>query len=84
MARERHYYRIKVHRFPPYSSINGSYYYEEDVYAYSKEGAYNTFCKRNERRYGRNIPEEIIEITKEEFRGNHKITHIAKVEENKS
>ena len=37
----RKYYRVKIHRIPPYSSINGSYYYEEDVWAYSEDGARN-------------------------------------------
>lgn len=37
----RKYYRIKVHRIPPYSHINESYHYEEDVWAYSEEGAKN-------------------------------------------
>ena len=37
----RKYYRVKIYRIPPYSSINGSYYYEEDVWAYSEDGARN-------------------------------------------
>ena len=69
--RKRKYYRVKVHRYPPYSAINGSYYYEEDVYAYSKEGALKSVERYHRKGYGRNIPIEAREITKEEFRGNH-------------
>lgn len=72
MKKQRKYYRVKVHRVPPYSYFNGSYYYEEDVYAFSKDGALNSVAKYHRKEYGENFPVEAIEITKEEFRGAHK------------
>ena len=68
----RKYYRVTVHRTPPYSSVNGSYDYEEDVYAYSEEGAIKSVEKYHSKGYGSNVPVEVIEITKEEFKGHHK------------
>lgn len=65
----RKYYRVKVHRIPPYSLINGSYYYEEDVWAYSEDGARNKITKQHKNRYGSHIPCEVTEISKEDFRG---------------
>lgn len=64
------YYRVKVHRIPPYSSINGSYYYEEDVWAYSKEGAMNKIIRQHKCGYGSHMPCDVTEISKEEFRGD--------------
>lgn len=49
----RKYYRVKV---PPYSSINGSYYYEED-------GARNKIEREHKNGYGSHIPCEVIEIS---------------------
>ena len=69
--RKRKYYRIKVKRIPPYSAVNGSYYLEEDVYAYSKEGAVRSVEKYHSKGYGSHIPVEVKEITKDEFRGHH-------------
>lgn len=66
----RKYYRVNIHRVPPYSAINGSYYFEEDVWAYSKEGAINKIDKQYKDCYGSHIPCEITEITKEDFRGD--------------
>ena len=66
----RKYYRVKVHRIPPYSSINGSYYYEEDVWAYSEDGARNKIEREHKNGYGSHIPCEVIEISKEEFHGD--------------
>ena len=65
----RKYYRVKIHRIPPYSAINGSYYYEEDVWAYSEEGARNKIFKQHKGGYGRHVPCEVTEISKEDFRG---------------
>lgn len=72
----RKYYRIVVHRYPPYSFVNGSYYMEEDVYAYSEDGALNSFERYHSKGYGNNYAESIREITKEEFRGQHITKHI--------
>lgn len=69
-GRIRKYYRVTVHRYPPYSATNGSYYYEEDVWAYSEEGARNKIERQNKDCYGNDIPESVIEISKEEFRGD--------------
>lgn len=66
----RKYYRVKIHRIPPYSSINGSYYYEEDVWAYSEDGARNKIEREHKNGYGSHIPCEVVEISKEEFRGD--------------
>lgn len=68
--RIRKYYRVTVHRIPPYSTINGSYYYEEDVWAYSEDGAKNKIFKQQKNGYGQHIPCEVREISKEEFRGD--------------
>ena len=70
MKRKRKYYRVTVHRIPPYSATNGNYYYEEDVWAYSEEGARNKIERQNKDCYGSSIPENVVEISKEEFRGD--------------
>lgn len=70
MKKERKYFRVKVHRIPPYSSINGSYFYEEDVWAYSEEGAKCKIDRENKKCYGSHIPREVTEISKDEFRGD--------------
>ncbi len=69
--RKRKYYRAIVHRIPPYSHINGSYDYEEDVYAFSEDGAIKSIEKYHSKGYGSHYIKEIKEITKEEFRGHH-------------
>lgn len=66
----RKYYRVKIHRIPPYSFVNKSYYYEEDVWAYSERGARNKIYKEYKDSYGNHIPCKIIEISKKEFRGD--------------
>ena len=68
---ERKYYRLFVKRFPPYSGINKPYLKEEDVYAYSPQGARNTFLKYHSKGYGDYIIKGLREITKEEFCGHH-------------
>ena len=70
--RKRKYYRAIVHRITPYAVINGSYDYEEDVYAFSKDGAIKSIEKYHSKGYDSHYVKEIKEITKEEFRGNHK------------
>lgn len=71
MAQKRKYYRISATRIPPHSWVNCSYPMEEDVYAYSVEGAENTFNNYHKSSYGGYLVEDIREITKEEFRGHH-------------
>lgn len=66
----RKYYRVKIRRIPPYCPINESYYYYEDVWAYSEEGARNKLYKEHKKSCGSHIPCEAIEISKEEFRGD--------------
>lgn len=68
--RIRKYYRVNVLRIPPYSLINGTYQYEEDVWAYSEEGAKNKITRQHKNCCGRHIPREVIEISKEDFRGD--------------
>ena len=70
--RKRKYYRAIIHRIPPYASVNSSYDYEEDVYAFSEDGAIKSIEKYHSKGYGSHIIREIREITKEEFRGQHK------------
>jgi hypothetical protein len=72
VERKRKYYRAIVHRVPPYAAVNGSYDYEEDVYAFSKDGAIKSIEKYHSKGYGSDYVKEIREITKEEFKGNHK------------
>ena len=72
----RRYYRVNVHRIPPHSAINESYYYEEDVWAYSEEGARNKITKHHKGSYGKHIPCEVVEISKEEFRGDKVVKNI--------
>lgn len=67
---KRKYFRVKVLRIPPFSSINGSYSYEEDVWAYSEEGAKRKIGRENKNCYGSHIPSEVTEISKDEFRGD--------------
>ena len=68
--RIRKYYRVNVLRTPPYSLINGTYQYEEDVWAYSEEGAKNKITRQHKNCCGRHIPRKVIEISKEDFRGD--------------
>ena len=68
---KRKYYRVTVRRIPPYSTINKPYSYEEDVYAYSTEGALNTVEKYHSKGFGSHIPMNAKEISKDEFRGHH-------------
>lgn len=79
-TKKRKYFRAKMLRIPPYSFVNKSYYYEEDVWAFSKEGADNKLYKQYKDSYGSIIPQEIVEITKEEFRGD-KVTKMLPDEE---
>ena len=65
------YYRVLVHRIPPYSFVNGSYHYEEDVRSRSAGHAMDNVAMYHRKGYGRNIPVKAWEITKEEFRGSH-------------
>ncbi len=76
----RKYYRVTVHRIPPYSAVNGSYYYEEDVYASSLEGARKSVERYHAKGYGSNIPGDVKEITKDEFRGLHETRSIPREE----
>ena len=68
--RTRKYYRVKVERIPPYSLVNSSYYYEEDVWAYSEEGARNKIYRHHKDGYGSDTPCDVVEVSKEEFRGD--------------
>ena len=67
-------------RISPHSFVNKSYYYEEDVWAFSKEGADNKLYKQHKNSYGRHVPQEIVEIAKEDFRGD-KVTKMLPDEE---
>lgn len=69
--RKRKYYRATVHRVPPYASVNRSYDYEEDVYAFSKDGAIKSIDRYHSKGFGYYTVKEVKEIAKEEFRGHH-------------
>lgn len=69
-TKKRKYFRAKILRIPPHSFVNKSYYYEEDVWAFSKEGADNKLYKQHKDSYGSHVPQEIVEIAKEDFRGD--------------
>ena len=69
----RKYFRVKVHRIPPYYPINTDYYFEEDVWAYSREGAINKINKHYKGCYGEHLPVEVLEVSKADFRGDKKI-----------
>lgn len=69
---KRKYYRATIKRTPPYAFVNSSYYYEEDVYAYSEDGAIKCINNYYKKGYGDNYVVSIEEISKEEFRGHHK------------
>lgn len=73
--RKRKYYRATIHRIPPYSFVNSSYDYEEDVYALSEDGAIKSIEKYYSKAYGSHYVKEIKEITKEEFKGHHNRGH---------
>ena len=70
--KKRKYYRLLVKRTPPYSRVNSSYYYEHDIYAYSESGAFRTFSKYHEHGYGSHTIIRVREISREQFRGQHK------------
>lgn len=67
----RKYFKIIATRIPPWYPINESYKFEEHVYAFSKEGAENTFYKRYRKCYGHHYIDSITEISKDEFKGHH-------------
>lgn len=71
-TRKRKHYRLLVKRTPPYSRVNSSYYYEHDIYAYSESGAFRTFSKYHEHGYGSHTIIRVREISREQFRGQHK------------
>ena len=73
----RKYYRVKIHRIPPYYPINQGSFFEEDVWAYSREGAVDKIYRQYKNCYGRHIPRKIVEISKDEFRGDKKIVKIS-------
>ncbi len=79
-TKKRKYFRAKMLRISPHSFVNKSYYYEEDVWAFSKEGADNKLYKQHKNSYGRHVPQEIVEIAKEDFRGD-KVTKMLPDEE---
>ena len=66
----RKYYRVTIRRIPPYYPVNGDYYYEEDVWAYSEEGATKKIYKQYKGCFGDHTVTKIVEVTKEEFRGD--------------
>lgn len=68
----RKYYRLLVKRTPPYSTVNASYFLEHDLYAYSKDGAFSSFSRYHKNGYGRHTIITAREISKDEFRGQHK------------
>lgn len=83
MANKRKYYRAIVCRIPPYSAINGKYYYEEDMYAYSSDGAQKSFDNYHKNGYGTNYMVKLTEISKENFRGHHKYENLSNEEAKK-
>ena len=64
------YYRVKILRIPPHCSINGSCYFKEDVRAYSAKDAENKINREYKKCHCNYIPSEIVEVSKDEFRGN--------------
>mgnify|MGYP004559130141 CR=1 FL=1 len=76
VKKTRKYYRVKVKCIPPYYPINTIYYYEEDVWAYSKDGAVNKIHRTHKNCFGSHIPCDITEISKENFRGDKIIKSI--------
>ncbi len=68
--RVRKYFRVKVHRIPPYYPINTDYYFEEDVWAFSEEGVENKIKKKYKKCFGSHIIEKITEVSKADFRGD--------------
>ena len=69
----RKYYRVKIHRIPPHHLMNESYYFEQDVWAYSREGAINKINKHYKGCYGKHVPVDVLEVPKSDFRGDKKI-----------
>lgn len=69
---KRKYYEIYVKRVPPFCPINQPYFYKEHVFAYSEDGAIQTFDRYHKDSYGNHYAMSVKEITKEEFRGHHK------------
>ena len=80
---KRKYVRAKVLSICPHSWTNGSYYKEEDVYASSEENAIRLIDKYHADGFGSHVVEDIWEIPKEEFRGQHK-TKVLKGEEDEA
>lgn len=53
--------------------MNDFYYFEQDVWAYSREGAINKINKHYKGGYGKHLPVEVWEVPKADFRGDKKI-----------
>lgn len=70
--RKRTYYRLLVKRTPPHSWVNSSYYQEHDLYAFTESGARDTFYRYHKGGYGSYTVVNIREISKDEFRGQHR------------
>ena len=70
-TRKRKYYKVLINRICPYALVNGSYYKYHYLYAYSEDGAYRSVEKYYRGGYGDHIIKEVIEIPKDEFKGQH-------------
>ena len=68
--RIRKYFRVLIRRVPPYYPVNVDYHFEEDVWAFSEDGAVNKIEKQYKNCYGKHIPEKVTEIEKSNFRGD--------------
>ena len=69
MSTPRKYFRIIYNRTSRFSGIVS--HQEEDVYAYTIEGARRTFERYHQNDWGFNSIKDVREIDKNEFRGHH-------------
>lgn len=74
--RTRKYFRVKIHRIPPYYPINKNYFFEEDVWAYSEKGAAKKIKKEYKCFWGLYSVRKITEISKADFRGEKKAVRL--------
>ena len=70
MGKTRKYFRVKIHRIPPWCPINKDWYFHQDVWAYSKDGAFKKIHRLYKDVAGKHIPSEATEVSKEEFLGD--------------
>ena len=77
MNNRGNYYRVSIKQVAPsplFGDWDGTWIEEEDVFAYSEDGAYRSVKKNRNKGNGIvSIITGVLEIPKADFRGQHKV-----------